>query len=413
MTVPALFTTELASTAEQLAKHLAVPEPPPPDRPWTAQSLAQGAAGIALLHIERAHIGDGTWEQAHTWISNAAAGQISAADTTGLYLGAPAIAYMLHAASIGSTTRYRDALKHMDRHVAALAHRHTDTAMARIHRGEPAAFREYDIFNGLTGIGALVLHRSPGSSSLERILRYLVALTKPLKSDGQELPGWWVAHDPRFRTSARYPGGHGNLGTAHGITGPLLLLSQALRRGITVDGQDEAVETICTWLDAWRQDGAAGPWWPEHITRAELRSGKPSQTQPARPSWCYGTPGIARAGQLAAIATGDQHRKHLYEIALAQCLADPTQLARLTGAGLCHGWAGVYQTAWHAARDAATPALRQALPHLAETLIRHVEPDAEGEPGFLEGSAGSALALTTAARDTAPTSGWDACLLID
>ncbi len=58
---------------------------------------------------------------------------------------------------------------------------------------------------------------------------------------------------------------------------------------------------------------------------ADVRTGQPSQSCPARPSWCYGTPGIARAGQLAGIATGDAHRQHRYEEALVRCLDNPAQ----------------------------------------------------------------------------------------
>jgi hypothetical protein len=43
------------------------------------------------------------------------------------------------------------------------------------------------------------------------------------------------------------------------IAGPLALLALAMRRGITVPGQDEAIDRICAWLDAWRQPGTAGP----------------------------------------------------------------------------------------------------------------------------------------------------------
>jgi lantibiotic biosynthesis protein len=403
---------DLAEAAERYAARLALPGPPPDDEPWAPQSLTKGAAGIALLHIERAHAGCGAWQQAHIWIENAVAGQISATENTGLYLGASAITFMLDAAA-GATGRYRDALADVDGHVAALAHRRAEAAMARIGAGELPGFREYDVFFGLSGIGTLLLRRDPGGSVMERILDYLVALSKPLRADGQMLPGWWVAHDPHRRFSAAYRGGHGNLGTAHGIAGPLALLSQAMRRGITVDGQLEAITTICEWLDAWRQDGEAGPWWPEWITLADLRSGRPSQPGPARPSWCYGTPGIARAGQLAGIATGDGHRQQMYEQALALCLDDPAQQARITDGGLCHGWAGVYQTVWHAAHDAGTQALDAHLPRLAENLSRRARPGKASGPGFLDGAAGIALALHTAAHNVAPLSGWDACLLIE
>jgi lantibiotic biosynthesis protein len=401
-----------AEAADYIAERLAEPIPPPPDEPWTAHSLAKGAAGIALLHIERAHLGYGTWRRAHSWITTAAAGEVSAAENTGLHLGAPAVAFMLHAANAGSA-RYQDALTAMDSHITDLASRRTAAAMARIHRGERPDFHEYDALFGLTGIGAYLLHRDPNGSALGGILDYLVALTEPLRADGRTLPGWWVAHGPRRETSDLFPHGHGNLGAAHGIGGPLALLARALRRGITVDGHLEAIGTISAWLDTWRQDGEGGPWWPEYITLRDLQNRRTSQPGPTRPSWCYGAVGIARAGQAAAIATHDEGRQHDFEDALVACLTDPAQLQQVTDTSLCHGWAGIYQTAWRAARDARTPALRAVLPPLSRALVRHALPASPAGPGLLEGEAGVALAITTAAQDAAPTSGWDACLLID
>ncbi|MVZ99057.1 lanthionine synthetase [Actinomadura sp. LD22] len=391
---------------------MVTPATSPADEEWTAQSLAKGAAGIALMHIERAHIGVGTWKDAHAHIKRASAATISAADSTGLFLGAPALAFVLHAAA-QQGDRYARALKTLDTHVHRLAHRRVDAAMARIHHRELPAFDEYDIFYGLTGIGAHLLRRDPNGSALERILAYLVALTRPLRTNDQELPGWWVAHDPRGRTpTAHHFGGHANLGAAHGITGPLLLLSQAARHGTMVKGHHEAIDTICTWLESLQQQGDAGPWWPEYVTRSDLHTGI-RQSGPARPSWCYGTPGIARAGQLAAIALNAPTRQRFYENALHDCLTDRAQTVKLTDPGLCHGWAGTYQTAWRAARDAATPELAAVLPHLADQLIQHTATAPEPEPSLLDGNVGAILALHTVARDEAPISGWDACLLID
>lgn len=400
-----------ALLADAFARHLAHPAPVPDDRSWEAHALATGATGTALLHIERARTGHGTWRQAHAWVAKAVATDISAADTSGLYLGAPAVAFMLDCAVTPHAARYRDALSAVDRHVTELAHRRADAARARMRSGRPACFHEYDIFYGLTGIGAYLLRMSPSGSALERVLDCLVRLTRPIRHrDHGFLPGWWVDHRPDL-TPSSVPAGHANLATAHGICGPLLLLARSLRRGVTVVGHEDAIDAILHWLDTWQQDGPAGPWWPEHLHLGELRTGRPAQRGPARPSWCYGTPGIARAGQLAALARRDPARRHLYETAMACCLTDPGQLSTIADTGLCHGWAGIYQTAWRAARDAATPALADALPGLADALMRHARPGPD--PGLLQGDAGTALALTTAAHDAAPTSGWDACLLID
>ena len=371
-----------------------------------AQSLARGAAGVALLHIERAHAGLATWSAAHTWVQAATRSEISAADQAGLFAGAPAIAFILHAAG----SRYDRYLSGIDATVASLAHRRVDAALARIRRRELTAFAEYDLLFGLTGIGQLLLRHDPGSDALGRILTYLVRLTEPIPVDGTTLPGWWTVHDPDPLLPT--PGGHANIGLAHGITGPLALLSSAYRAGVTVDGHIDAIQTICQHLDTWRQDSESGPWWPQWITRDDLRTGRPSHPRPPRPSWCYGTPGIARALQLAAIAVHDTACQSAAEDALARCLADPTQLALISDPGLCHGWAGLYQTAWRAAAEALTPAIGQHLAHVAELLLQRAQATTDLPDGLLDGTAGLALALHTARHNTPPISGWDACLLI-
>ncbi|MGH4022328.1 MAG: lanthionine synthetase LanC family protein, partial [Pseudonocardiaceae bacterium] len=182
---------------------------------------------------------------------------------------------------------------------------------------------------------------------------YLARLTEPVHADGETLPGWWCRDCPPDQPAHRWPGGHGNLGLAHGIAAPLALLSTAMRRGVTVAGHTEAIERILAWLDHW--PGGTGPltWWPGRITTVERRSGTVAQRGPQRPSWCYGTPGLTRAQQLAALALNDPRRQRQAEDALAGCVTDEHQLAQLIDATLCHGWAGLVHAAWRAAADAA------------------------------------------------------------
>jgi hypothetical protein len=212
-------------------------------------------------------------------------------------------------------------------------------------------------------------------------------------------------------SSTAFPGGHANLGLAHGITGPLALLALAMRNGVIVNGHLDAIERVCAWLDTWRQHDDSGIWWPQWITDTDRCTGRPAQSGPLRPSWCYGTPGIARVQQLAGLATGDTSRRLLAEQALASCLADPKQLGRMSDASLCHGWAGLLLTTWRAATDPPTPALDGHLPRLVGELHRTATVKAPGY-GLLEGSTGVALALHVAAHGRPPISGWDACLLI-
>ncbi|TDQ00651.1 lanthionine synthetase C family protein [Labedaea rhizosphaerae] len=433
---PTATAVQADSLVHTLATALATPPSGPADTRELAgreQSLDRGTAGIALLHVERALTGTGSWSTAHAWIRAATACDISAADDTGLYLGAPAIAFLLHAANsdnIDHAGRYHKALSTLDAHVEALAHRRVDAATARLDRGESTSFADYDVIRGLTGIGRLLLYRAPAAcmsqaNALSRVLRYLIRLTHP-RSDGR--PGWWVDHhpDPALPT----PGGHANHGLAHGIAGVLAFLGTALRRGVTVDGHHDAIATLGAHLDHWQQDNPsqttpnpAGPlrrnWWPTWITHDDIHTGHPLQPGPPRPSWCYGTPGIVRALQIAAIATGDTARQRRAEHVLVGCISDSHQLAHLSDVGLCHGWAGLYQTVWRAAQDATTSDLPHHLPNLTTQLTRQASQYVSrpttrpGDPTFLTGTAGLALALHTATHNTAPRSGWDACLLIN
>ncbi|MFI5682308.1 lanthionine synthetase C family protein [Streptomyces sp. NPDC051636] len=377
---------------------------------WATQSLDIGAAGTALLHIERARTGHGSWKAAHAWIARASAHDLNGSLTAGLFLGAPAVAFVLHAAA-DPPERYQVARETLDRHVRDIAHQRADSALTRIASGQPTRFHEYDLLYGLTGIGALLLRTQPDSTALEHVLTYVVALTRPVEHHGQQLPGWWVGHGTRWHDGAYHGPHHLNLGVAHGITGPLLLLSQAARRRLIVPGHLDAIQTITGWLKRWQQAGPTGAWWPETITLPEITAGQPGQRRAARPSWCYGTPGIARAGQLASLALGDEEQQRGYEQALADCLTDPAQLQQITDAGLCHGWAGVYQTVWRAAQDAVTPRLAPLLPTLGQQLTSHA--DSRSGEGFLNGAAGTGLAVATHTTKQPPVSGWDTCLLID
>ncbi|MGH3803304.1 MAG: lanthionine synthetase LanC family protein, partial [Pseudonocardiaceae bacterium] len=153
----------------------------------------------------------------------------------------------------------------------------------------------------------------------------------------------------------------------------------------------------------WERQSDGGAWWPEIITLDELRRGDTSQPGPLRPSWCYGTPGVARAQQLAARALGDATRQHNAEAAFTGCVNDPQQMSRLIDRSLCHGTAGLLAAARRIAADALTP-----IPLTPLLRLHQQATAAADEPaGFLDGSAGAALA---AAATTATS--WDACLLL-
>lgn len=408
-----------AAAADDLAAALAVPPLPegeddftPTSPRWRNQSLSKGAAGVAVLHGLRAQHGLGGTEPVHAWLARATLDDLTAGPGAGLWFGVPAVAFALSVAAPG---RYPTAMAALDTAVADLTRARLHTAHARIEAGLRPSLYEFDLTRGLTGLGAYWLHRNPCSELARDILTYLVRLTEPVDAHdpaGSRAPGWWTSDQPSGRHDPAFTNGHANLGMAHGIAGPLAHLATAMRHGITIDGQHDAMHTILQWLDAWKQNGPEGPWWPERITLTTLQNGRPRQDGPARPSWCYGTPGLARAQQLAALALGDTARQLAAEDALAHCLDDSAQVNRLTDPALCHGVAGVLATTWHTARDAATPALTERVPDLLRALLDHIaDATLDALPGLVEGSAGIALTLHTITTGDA-FGAWPACLLL-
>jgi hypothetical protein len=387
----------------------AIPEP----AAW-ADDLARGDAGKALLPIYQARTGTGAWHAAHERVTAMTRTPIHVSpDRCSLYHGAAAVAYVLHTAGHPS---YASALENLDRHITDATRTRLATANQRIDAGQLPELREFDLISGMTGTAVYLLHRESSHELLLGILAYLVRLSSPIRSHDESVPGWWTGNGPTDHPDADWPGGHGNLGMAHGIGGPLALLSTAMRRGITVSGQATAINTIGQWLDQRRAGTGNRAWWPGLISRRELDCRHSHPAGPQRPSWCYGTPGIARAQQLAGLAIGDSNRQHAAEQALAGCVADDRQLAQLEDASLCHGWAGLVLATWRASMDAtsgsALPALIPQLSNQLRITAAHNLP-ASAEGGFLLGTDGVELAQQTIAAGWPPECLWDACLLLD
>ncbi|MGH3678711.1 MAG: lanthionine synthetase C family protein [Natronosporangium sp.] len=366
------------------------------------QSLAGGAAGIALLHIERAISGRGDPATANTWIRAAAGGTFSTGPAIDPFHGAPALAFVLHTARpLGG---YRRAFAALNDATITLTRERLAAAHARIDRGDPLTMYEFDLVHGLTGLGLYHLHVHPEHPISHDVVTYLARLTEPLASSIG--PPWWLPSGLGGTPHPDFPHGHGNIGAAHGISAVIAVLSYAVLHGHTTTEAVDALADLCGWTDRHRQDGPAGPWWPGYVT-------PDSSPRRHRPSWCYGTPGIARAQQLAGLALHDQARQQQAEDAMLAELRDATQRARLPEIGLCHGKGGLLQAACRMAAASTDPhraeQLAAELPGLTGDLATQLAAEADGAPELMNGTAGAALALHTVTLG-APATCWDAFL---
>ncbi len=350
--------------------------------PARTQDLSEGTLGMALLHIER-----GDHLAARRCLAQAVAGGVSAGGNASLFHGAPALEFVLsHAGHAGRVVR--DAVDGVvDARLAAARRRKAAGALPHL--------AEFDLIRGLTGLGALLLSRGADSPRLREVLAYLVSLAEPVRFEDRELPGWWSTVGPG---GEEMHGGHGNNGVAHGVAGPLAVLSLAVRHDVHVPGELDAIEVFARWLDAY---GAC--YW---TTYDELVASEPSEPQLVRQSWGYGQPGIARAQQLAALALGDSNRRQAAEATVLSTLTDPSHLGRIFDATLCHGWAGLVTIARAVAADSPAP---ERFSPVIDDLSRRLAADLDRlpKPVFMEGRSGARLALYGT-----NTTDWTSVLLI-
>ncbi|SDF39842.1 Lanthionine synthetase C-like protein [Lentzea fradiae] len=383
------------------------------DWPHHPMSLADGHCGLAVLF---ARAGDRTPElraAAHDHLATAATSRRPPVEN--LFDGLPSLGFAARSAARAEGD-YRGVLAKIDPHVLRLAGNVLGAEETRLLAREPGARMAcYDVTSGLTGIGRYLLAAGPPARPvLERLLRYLVRLTDPVRVRGHRVPGWWTPDPSLLANPVAHPDGHLNLGMAHGISGPLALLALCHADGVVVEGHDEAIHRVTTWLLSRRGTDEHGRYWPALVPLDDEVAGTADALPPSRVAWCYGAPGVARAVQLAGIALDEPEWEAEARSTLRAAFRRPREQWGLRDASLCHGSAGVL----HATRlvlGADADVLPALYDHLLDQRDGHtvvtVPPD---RPGFLDGAAGTFLALHDhLAPVLSPASlPWDAALVL-
>jgi class I lanthipeptide synthase len=273
----------------------------------------------------------------------------------------------------------------------------------------------YDAINGLAGIGRVLLAALTAGYDMAEsgLLAALHTLTAMIDTQYGRRPGWWL---PAGERSTVHPSGAATTGMAHGIAGPVSLLATAHAAGWSVAGQRAAIQSAAHWLLRWRMDATHS--WAPYVTSDELDSDTAQPSAGRRDAWCYGAPGIGRALILAGSALADPQLTTAGEAAIASLSDRPADLWDVEGPTLCHGYAGVLQsapTSQGGTGDSAAAAIADAFNPRFTFAFRHLHHGLPSdEPGLLTGSAGVALALADHGQLPAPPvpARWDSMLLL-
>lgn len=304
------------------------------------------------------------------------------------------------------------------------ANREVDEALLELletHR--PRA--EYDLINGLVGIGTYALEGLPRSTALrclEKVIERLAEKAeRPARPEGPAAPGaaWFSPPEnlPAFQLEG-YPNGFFNLGASHGMAGVVGLLGAACASG--VGSARPLLDEAMAWLLRRRQPAGTAFCFP-HFFHPD------SEPMMSRLAWCYGDPGLAVTLLVAARGAGEPEWEKAAVDTAVSAATRPYELSRIRDAGLCHGSAGIAHLFNRLYQATGEPRLADAARFWFDWTLqfrqsgngvagfRSWNTDTAGgeswrsDAGFLEGAAGVGLALLAATSPVEPE--WDRLLL--
>lgn len=391
---------------------------------WDDLSLGQGYPSFVLFYNElHQQFPEKGWDMVtHDYIIRikAAIERTKISDFS-LYSGLAGICFAVFLAS-QQRTRYQNLLNQLDLLlIKSIEKFHLRALKEDIERGVPSAVADYDLIQGIVGIGVYYLHNLDQNAihaSFNDLIQILIKRTEPIQVKGIEVPGWYIPYEGQFieEDKQHYPEGNFNIGVAHGVPGILALLSLAMIKGIVLPGQREAILRIADWIRAKAVNIKGRLYWPERVAWNDEIHQINQIRFLQRMGWCYGKPGILRSLYLASLAlhdTGLGEYVHLNYRHIFELNEDDWYLPSPM---FCHGLAGLYTITKHMARDFQDAQLWGQATKLKEKICHFYHPEhplgfRDVEPvrakreeripheccrhksGFLEGAAGTALTL--------------------
>jgi hypothetical protein len=390
---------------------------------WMPHSVAQGSAGLALMcgYLDQCFPDSGWDVHAHRLLTAAARSAAASAAGPGLFDGLCGVGLATHMLS-RQGSRYAQMASSIDAAVVPSAHALADSVE---NRTGGVSVSEVDVVSGLTGIATYLLTKRADPPIGDGLTRTLTVLTTQGATPGGTVTSWVTP--PHLLGSeklvARYPHGGLDCGLAHGVPGPLALVSMALADGYAVVGSRDFVSGAASWLVDHRRDDRWGPNWPTLFSLPLEAAGNPRDA-PSRAAWCYGVPGVARALWLAGRALQDDGLQRFAVEAMEGVYRRPIWARQIDSPTFCHGVAGLLQVTLRFYHDTRLALFRDAATELTHQILAAYEPNATilgfrsmepggsrtDQPGLLDGAAGIAMVLLAATTSVEPA--WDRIFLL-
>ncbi|HXD30599.1 MAG TPA: lanthionine synthetase C family protein [Pyrinomonadaceae bacterium] len=411
-----LLTGALRRSALEAVREIAASLPSHIKRAETDDSLASGKSGLAVTYAYLAQSGIGNNRETAEYL-NRARQLISSATRQ---MSSEVMAPSLHCGFTGAAW----SLTHLQREFFGFRgldrkrkpSRALDEALC-----QDSASADYDLIDGLVGLGVYALERLPDPAAADCLNRIVDQLAvRAVYQKGGITFATQSSRSSALKSNNNQTNYY-DLGVAHGIAGVIGLLAAVCSAGVAYEKARALLNETVKWLISQKMESNVRGCFPYFV-------GPGIRRKRARLAWCYGDAGIAAVLLVAARSVKNSSwEREALRIAqgAARRRADK---AGIVDAGLCHGSAGlghifnrIFQatgTTWSqkAGWFWFTHALDQRRSgegvggFLSYTRDDKNQSLWTEEIGLLEGAAGIALALLAAASSLAPS--WDRVLLL-
>ncbi|MCE5316119.1 MAG: lanthionine synthetase C family protein [Parachlamydia sp.] len=351
--------------------------------PWNSITLSHGLPGLIVFFAEMAHcFPHEDWDQTTHQMMQLLVQAIEAEGIHNLTLfsGLTGVCFAIELASKNGS-RYQTLLSQLEAHLlTAVQTEFVELIQKQLNEGLPVSPLLYDTITGINGNLAYLLQRMDNHEAVSlatTLVRQLVELTHPILWKGHLSPGWVTApHDLVLQEHRdAYREGCFDTGLAHGIAGSLSLLSQAYLRGIQVEGQLSAIESIAGWLEETQCSvGEFKNVWPgRFVFDSDVPNRCKSTSSFYRDGWCYGAPGIACSLWHASQAMKKESLAN-FSLSLMHEVCDRYVLQNnLSCPSFCHGQAGLLTMLWQMQLETGSKKLRSSCDAIARDILEQYD----------------------------------------
>lgn len=259
---------------------------------WDPYTLSHGYPGIILfLHETKKVLGKDVEDIIHQYILKLGYYLEDGIDGFSLFSGLSGIGFAIDIAS-DEQNSYQGILKQIDELIVQYVLKFINSGKLEV---TPT---NYDVIQGLSGIGRYLLNRSSyhhyAKNALKEILNYFKIIHYSKNN-------WIVSNNNQFLDidKQNYPSGNINLGLAHGILGPLSLVALSKMEGIEIEGHTQFLYDFTSFL--LKPEFKHNDEWLDRYDVLE----KFIPIYSVRNGWCYGDTSVMSALLLSAKALND------------------------------------------------------------------------------------------------------------